>query len=165
MSSTTRKKRASAGSPESRDIAHVDHGKDAARWLLRQTGALPPAREAEGHGQRGSRADAGITIHAKNTAIDYEGVHIHIVDTPVTRFRRRGGAVLAWSTRYCCSPARSGRDAQTRFVLRKALEHGLKPILVVNKIDRVEQRAPEVVDEVFDLLVDLGATDDHSTSR
>ena len=166
MSSTSTDKRASR--KEVRNlaiIAHVDHGKTTLLdGLLRQTGALPP-RHAEAERVMDSEdleRERGITIHAKNTAIDYEGVHIHIVDTPghadfggeVERVLGMVDAVLLLAC------AVEGVMPQTRFVLRKALEHGLKPILVVNKIDRVEQRAPEVVDEVFDLLVDLGATDD-----
>ena len=146
-------------------IAHVDHGKTTLLdGLLRQTGALPP-RHAGAERVMDSEdleRERGITIHAKNTAIDYEGVHIHLVDTPghadfggeVERVLGMVDAVLLLAC------AVEGVMPQTRFVLRKALEHGLKPILVVNKIDRVEQRAPEVLGEVFDLLVDLGATDD-----
>jgi small GTP-binding protein len=146
-------------------IAHVDHGKTTLLdGLLRQTGALPPKHAAAERvmDSEDLERERGITIHAKNTAIDYEGVHIHLVDTPghadfggeVERVLGMVDAVLLLAC------AVEGVMPQTRFVLRKALEHGLKPILVVNKIDRVEQRAPEVLNEVFDLLVDLGATDD-----
>ena len=146
-------------------IAHVDHGKTTLLdGLLRQTGALPPRHAAAERvmDSEDLERERGITIHAKNTAIDYEGVHIHLVDTPghadfggeVERVLGMVDAVLLLAC------AVEGVMPQTRFVLRKALEHGLKPILVVNKIDRVEQRAPEVLNEVFDLLVDLGATDD-----
>ncbi len=146
-------------------IAHVDHGKTTLLdGLLRQTGALPPKHAAAERvmDSEDLERERGITIHAKNTAIDYEGVHIHVVDTPghadfggeVERVLGMVDAVLLLAC------AVEGVMPQTRFVLRKALEHGLKPILVVNKIDRVEQRASEVLDEVFDLLVDLGATDD-----
>ncbi len=146
-------------------IAHVDHGKTTLLdGLLRQTGALPPRHAAAERvmDSEDLERERGITIHAKNTAIDYEGVHIHLVDTPghadfggeVERVLGMVDAVLLLAC------AVEGVMPQTRFVLRKALEHGLKPILVVNKIDRVEQRAPEVLGEVFDLLVDLGATDD-----
>ena len=146
-------------------IAHVDHGKTTLLdGLLRQTGALPPKHAAAERvmDSEDLERERGITIHAKNTAIDYEGVHIHLVDTPghadfggeVERVLGMVDAVLL------LAGAVEGVMPQTRFVLRKALEHGLKPILVVNKIDRVEQRASEVLDEVFDLLVDLGANDD-----
>src|SRR5512145_1822445 len=145
-------------------IAHVDHGKTTLLdGLLRQTGALPPKQAAV---ERVMDSDAqererGITIHAKNTAIRFEGVHIHLVDTPghadfggeVERVLGMVDAVLL------LVDAVEGVMPQTRFVLRKALAHGLRPILVVNKIDRPEQRAEAVVDEVFDLLVELGADD------
>src|SRR5512147_311653 len=145
-------------------IAHVDHGKTTLLdGLLRQTGALPPKQAAV---ERVMDSDAqererGITIHAKNTAIRFEGVKIQLVDTPghadfggeVERVLGMVDAVLL------LVDAVEGVMPQTRFVLRKALEHGLRPILVVNKIDRPEQRAAEVLDEVFDLLVELGADD------
>ncbi|HVH20375.1 MAG TPA: translational GTPase TypA [Myxococcota bacterium] len=145
-------------------IAHVDHGKTTLLdGLLRQTGALPPKVAAV---ERVMDSDAqererGITIHAKNTAIRFEGVHIHLVDTPghadfggeVERVLGMVDAVLL------LVDAVEGVMPQTRFVLRKALEHGLRPILVVNNIDRPEQRAAQVLDEVFDLLVELGADD------
>ena len=146
-------------------IAHVDHGKTTLLdGLLRQTGALPPRHAAVERvmDSEDLERERGITIHAKNTAIDYEGVHIHLVDTPghadfggeVERVLGMVDAVLL------LVDAVEGVMPQTRFVLRKALEHGLRPILVVNKIDRPEQRAAEVLDEVFDLLVELGANDD-----
>jgi GTP-binding protein len=145
-------------------IAHVDHGKTTLLdGLLRQTGALPPKQAAV---ERVMDSDAqererGITIHAKNTAIRFEGVHIHLVDTPghadfggeVERVLGMVDAVLL------LVDAVEGVMPQTRFVLRKALQHGLRPILVVNKVDRPEQRAAQVLDEVFDLLVELGAND------
>jgi len=145
-------------------IAHVDHGKTTLLdGLLRQTGALPPrAAAAERVMDREDlERERGITIHAKNTAVRFEGVHIHLVDTPghadfggeVERVLGMVDAVLL------LVDAVEGVMPQTRFVLRKALEHGLRPILVVNKVDRPEQRAEAVVDEVFDLLVDLGAND------
>jgi GTP-binding protein len=146
-------------------IAHVDHGKTTLLdGLLRQTGALPPKHAAAERvmDSEDLERERGITIHAKNTAFDYEGVHIHVVDTPghadfggeVERVLGMVDAVLLLAC------AVEGVMPQTRFVLRKALQHGLRPILVVNKIDRPEQRAAEVLDEVFDLLVDLGATDE-----
>jgi GTP-binding protein len=145
-------------------IAHVDHGKTTLLdGLLRQTGALPPRHAAAERvmDREDLERERGITIHAKNTAIDYEGVHIHLVDTPghadfggeVERVLGMVDAVLLLAC------AVEGVMPQTRFVLRKALQHGLAPIVVVNKIDRPEQRAGEVLDEVFDLLVDLGAND------
>jgi len=145
-------------------IAHVDHGKTTLLdGLLRQTGALPPRHAAVERvmDSNDQERERGITIHAKNTAIRFEGVHIHLVDTPghadfggeVERVLGMVDAVLL------LVDAVEGVMPQTRFVLRKALQHGLRPILVVNKIDRPEQRAEEVLDEVFDLLVELGAND------
>ena len=145
-------------------IAHVDHGKTTlVDGLLRYTGAFG------GHSQVGDRVmdsgdlerERGITIASKNTSIEFEGIRIQLVDTPghadfggeVERILGMVDAALL------LVDAVEGVMPQTRFVVRKALEHGLRPILVVNKIDRPEQRADEVVDEVFDLLVDLGATD------
>jgi GTP-binding protein len=146
-------------------IAHVDHGKTTLLdGLLRQTGALPPKAAAVERvmDSNAQERERGITIHSKNTAIRFEGVHIHLVDTPghadfggeVERVLGMVDAVLL------LVDAVEGVMPQTRFVLRKALEHGLRPILVVNKIDRPEQRAAEVLDEVFDLLVELGASDE-----
>jgi GTP-binding protein len=145
-------------------IAHVDHGKTTLLdGLLRQTGALPPKQAAVERvmDSNDQERERGITIHAKNTAIRFEGVHIHLVDTPghadfggeVERVLGMVDAVLL------LVDAVEGVMPQTRFVLRKALQHGLRPILVVNKIDRPEQRAEQVLDEVFDLLVELGADD------
>ncbi|MCP3985607.1 MAG: translational GTPase TypA [bacterium] len=145
-------------------IAHVDHGKTTlVDGLFRFTGAV------ESHRQVADRAldsndlerERGITIVAKNTAIDFEGVHIQLVDTPghadfggeVERVLGMVDGVLL------LVDAVEGVMPQTRFVLSKALERGLGPILIVNKIDRPEQRAEAVVDEVFDLLVELGAND------
>jgi GTP-binding protein len=145
-------------------IAHVDHGKTTlVDGLLRQTGAF------RAHQAVAERAldnedlerERGITIHAKNTAIEFEGVRINLVDTPghadfggeVERVLGMVDAVLL------LVDAVEGVMPQTRFVLGKALAHGLRPLVVINKIDRPEQRAHAVVDEVFDLLVELGASD------
>jgi len=145
-------------------IAHVDHGKTTLLdGLLRQTGAAgqrkPLAERALDRGEL--ERERGITILSKNTAVDFEGVRIHLVDTPghsdfggeVERVLGMVDAVLL------LVDAVDGVMPQTRFVLRKALGHGLRPIVVVNKIDRPDQRAHAVVDEVFDLLVELGADD------
>jgi GTP-binding protein len=146
-------------------IAHVDHGKTTLLdGLLRFTGVFRQNQEVAERvmDSQDLERERGITILAKNTAIDFEGVHIQLVDTPghadfggeVERVLGMVDAVLL------LVDAVEGVMPQTRFVLRKALEHGLRPILVVNKIDRPEQRAASVVDEVFDLLVELGANDE-----
>lgn len=146
-------------------IAHVDHGKTTLLdGLMAQTGAH---RENQQVAERAMDSEdlereRGITIHAKETAIEYEGVRIHVVDTP--GHADFGGEVervlgLVDSVLLLVDSV-EGVMPQTRFVVGKALEHGLRPILVVNKIDRPEQRAEEVLDEVFDLLVSLGANDE-----
>jgi GTP-binding protein len=146
-------------------IAHVDHGKTTlVDGMLKQTLEL-------GHGQEiAERAldsnvlerERGITILAKNTAVEYEGVKINIVDTP--GHADFGGEVerVLGMVDGCLLlvDAAEGPMPQTRFVLRKAIELGLKPIVVVNKIDRPDARPDEVVDLVFDLTADLGASDE-----
>jgi GTP-binding protein len=146
-------------------IAHVDHGKTTLLdGLLRQTGAF---RENQVVADRvmdseDIERERGITILAKETAIEFEGVRIHLVDTPghadfggeVERVLGMVDAVLL------LVDAVEGVMPQTRFVVGKALANGLRPLLVVNKMDRPEQRAHAVVDEVFDLLVGMGATDE-----
>ena len=146
-------------------VAHVDHGKTTLLdGLLRQTGALGqrravPERAMDSEDQERER---GITIHSKSTCVDFDGVRIHLVDTPghadfggeVERVLGMADAALL------LVDAVEGVMPQTRFVLRKALERGIRPLLVVNKVDRPEQRAQEVVDEVFDLLVELDANDE-----
>jgi GTP-binding protein len=145
-------------------IAHVDHGKTTlVDGLLRACGAF---RENQQVADRvldsgDLERERGITILSKNTSIEFEGVRIQLVDTPghadfggeVERILGMVDAALL------LVDAVEGVMPQTRFVLRKALQHGLRPILVVNKIDRPEQRGESVVDEVFDLLVELGADD------
>ena len=146
-------------------IAHVDHGKTTlVDGMLDQTLEL-------GHGQEiAERAmdsnvlekERGITILAKNTAVEYNGVKINIVDTP--GHADFGGEVerVLGMVDGCLLlvDAAEGPMPQTRFVLRKAIELGLKPIVVVNKIDRPDARPDEVVDLVFDLMADLGASDE-----
>ena len=152
-------------------IAHVDHGKTTlVDQLLRQSGQF---RENELKGEciidsNPLERERGITILAKNCAIDYtdrEGqqYHINIVDTPghadfggeVERVLKMADGVLL------LVDAVDGTMPQTRYVLGKALANGLKPIVVINKMDRPEARPASVLNEVFDLLVDLGA-DDHA---
>ncbi len=146
-------------------IAHVDHGKTTlVDGLLKQTLKL-------GHGEEiAERAmdsndlekERGITILAKNTAVEYKGVKINIVDTP--GHADFGGEVerVLGMVDGCLLlvDAAEGPMPQTRFVLRKALELGLKPIVVINKIDRQDARPEEVVNLTFDLMAELGANDD-----
>ena len=146
-------------------ISHVDHGKTTlVDGLLRQTLDL-------GHGQQISdramdsnvlERERGITILAKNTAVEYEGVKINIVDTPGhTDFGGEVERVLGMVDGcLLLVDAAEGPMPQTRFVLRKAVELGLKPIVVVNKVDRADARPDEVVNLTFDLMADLGATDE-----
>jgi GTP-binding protein len=145
-------------------IAHVDHGKTTlVDGLLRACGAFQEHASIEERVMDSGdlEKERGITIQSKTTAVDYEGVRIQLVDTPghadfggeVERVLGMADAALLLCDAY------EGVMPQTRFVLRKALAHGLKPILVVNKIDKPEERAEEVVNEVFDLLVELGADD------
>ena len=137
-------------------IAHVDHGKTTlVDGLLRQTGLFRSGQEIA------ERVMDSGDLLSKSTQIEYEGTHISLVDTPghadfggeVERVLGMVDGVLL------LVDAVEGVMPQTRFVVAKALEHGLRPILVINKIDRPEQRANEVLDEVFDLLVELGAND------
>ena len=146
-------------------ISHVDHGKTTlVDGLLQQTLEL-------GHGQEISERamdsnvlekERGITILAKNTAVQYDGVKINIVDTPGhTDFGGEVERVLGMVDGcLLLVDAAEGPMPQTRFVLRKAISLGLKPILVVNKVDRMDARPEEVVDLTFDLMADLGASDE-----
>ena len=146
-------------------ISHVDHGKTTlVDGLLQQTLEL-------GHGQEISERamdsnvlekERGITILAKNTAVEYDGVKINIVDTPGhTDFGGEVERVLGMVDGcLLLVDAAEGPMPQTRFVLRKAIGLGLKPILVVNKVDRMDARPEEVVDLTFDLMADLGASDE-----
>jgi GTP-binding protein len=143
-------------------IAHVDHGKttlvDAMLW---QSGIF---RANEHVAERvmdsiDLEREKGITIMAKNTAIHYKGVKINIVDTP--GHADFGGEVERTLTLVdgvlLLVDAAEGPLPQTRFVLKKALEAGLTPVVVINKIDRQDARAAEVLDEVYDLFIDLDA--------
>jgi GTP-binding protein len=146
-------------------IAHVDHGKTTlVDCLLKQSGTFR-TNEAVIERVMDSNElekERGITILAKNLSIRYHGVKINIVDTPghsdfggeVERVLKMVDAVLL------LVDAAEGTMPQTRFVLRKAFELGLKPIVCINKIDRPDARPHEIIDEVFDLMVDLGATDE-----
>ncbi len=151
-------------------IAHVDHGKttlvDAMLW---QSGTFR-ANESVAERVMDSidlEREKGITIMAKNTAIHYQGTRINIVDTPghadfgaeVERTLKMVDGVML------LVDASEGPLPQTRFVLRKAFEAGLPPIVVINKIDRPDARVQEVLNEVYDLFIDLDATRSSSTSR
>lgn len=146
-------------------IAHVDHGKTTlVDKLLQQSGIY---RENESVQERAMDSndlerERGITILAKNTAITYKDYLINIVDTPghadfggeVERIMKMVDGVLLVVDAY------EGCMPQTKFVLRKALEHQLTPIVVVNKIDRPAARPAEVIDEVLDLFIELDANDE-----
>ena len=150
-------------------IAHVDHGKTTlVDEMLKQGGAF---RENQNVAERvmdsnDLERERGITILAKNTSVMYNGVKINIIDTPghadfggeVERVLKMvDGVVLLVDAAEGCMP-------QTRFVLQKALEMGLKIIVVVNKIDRPDARLDEIGDEVLELLLDLDASDDQLES-
>jgi len=146
-------------------IAHVDHGKTTlVDALLRQSKVF---RENEKVQERvmdsnDLEKERGITILSKNTAVMYNDVKINIIDTPghadfggeVERVLKMVDSVLLVVDAY------EGAMPQTKFVLKKALELKLKPMVVINKIDRKDARAEEVIDEVFDLFVELGADDE-----
>ena len=146
-------------------IAHVDHGKTTmVDQLLRKSGTF---RENEQIDERvmdsnDIEKERGITILAKTTAIDYKGYRINILDTPghadfggeVERIMNMVDGVLLIVDAY------EGTMPQTRFVLKKALEAGVTPIVVVNKIDKPTARPVQVIDEVLDLFIELGADED-----
>src|ERR1035437_5574414 len=145
-------------------IAHVDHGKTTlVDQLLRQSGTF---RSNQAVVERvmdsmDLEREKGITIKAKNAAFQYKDYHINIVDTPghadfggeVERILKMIDGVLL------VVDAFDGPQAQTKFVLRKALEVGAKPIVVINKIDRENARPHKVLDMVFELFLELNATD------
>jgi GTP-binding protein len=147
-------------------IAHVDHGKTTlVDQLLKQSGTFR-ANEAKASEQRimdsmDLEREKGITIRAKNAAFKWQDYHVNIVDTPghadfggeVERIMKMIDGVLL------VVDAHDGPQAQTKFVLKKALENGAKPIVVINKIDRENARAHKVLDLVFDLFIELNATD------
>ena len=146
-------------------IAHVDHGKTTlVDQLLKQSGTFRSNEHVEERAMDSGdiERERGITILAKNTAIQYKDTRINILDTPghadfggeVERIMKMvDGVVLVVDAYEGCMP-------QTRFVLKKALEQKLTPMVVVNKIDRDFARPAEVVDEVIDLFIELGAEED-----
>ncbi len=146
-------------------IAHVDHGKTTlVDHLLKQTGAFRLNQQVEKRimDSNALEKERGITILAKNLSIHYKNCKINIIDTPghadfggeVERTLRMVDGVLL------LVDAAEGPLPQTKFVLKKSLDLGLKPIVVINKIDRKDARPNEVLNEVFDLFVSLGASDD-----
>ncbi|HSO05596.1 MAG TPA: translational GTPase TypA [Pelomicrobium sp.] len=146
-------------------IAHVDHGKTTlVDKLLHQAGTFAAHQHVEERVMDSNdlEKERGITILAKNTAVDYEGTHINIVDTPGHRdFGGEVERVLSMVDGVLLLvDAVDGPMPQTRFVTRKALALGLKPIVVVNKVDRDGARADWVVNQTFDLFDKLGASEE-----
>lgn len=146
-------------------IAHVDHGKTTlVDQLLRQSGTFRSNQKVDERvmDSMDLEKEKGITIRAKNAAFRWKNYHINIVDTPghadfggeVERIMKMVDGVLL------VVDSHDGPQAQTKFVLRKALEHKLKPIVVLNKIDRENARPHKVLDMVFDLFLELNATDE-----
>merc|ERR1712176_405396 len=154
-------------------IAHVDHGKTTlVDALIRQSGVFRDDNQAEEAGERvmdsgDQERERGITILSKNLAIQRDGIKINIMDTPghadfggeVERVLNMCDGVLL------LVDSVEGPKPQTRFVLDKALKKGMKALVVVNKVDRPAARVDYVVDNVFDLFVDLGATDEQTDFR
>src|SRR4029077_7178635 len=146
-------------------IAHVDHGKTTlVDAMLRQSGTFRDNEQVRDRimDSMDLERERGITIMAKNTSVHYHDVKINIVDTPgnadfggeVERVLKMvDGVILLVDAAEGCLP-------QTRFVLRKALEARLPAIALVNKIDRQDARPEEVVNEIYDLFIDLGANDE-----
>src|SRR5215813_12848304 len=146
-------------------IAHVDHGKTTlVDGMLKQSGIFRANQEVADRVMDSNdlERERGITILAKNTALFFKDTKINIVDTPghsdfggeVERaLRMVDGVVLLVD-------ASEGPLPQTRYVLQKALAAKLPPVIVLNKIDRVDARAKEVLDEIYDLFIDLDATED-----
>ena len=146
-------------------IAHVDHGKTTlVDAMLKQSGVFRANQQVQERvmDSNDQERERGITILAKNTSVMHDGCKINILDTPghadfggeVERVLNMVDGVLLLVDAY------EGPMPQTKYVLRKALEHHLKPVVVINKIDRPDQRVEEVVDEVLDLFIELNANDD-----
>src|SRR5690625_500444 len=145
-------------------IAHVDHGKTTlVDQLLKYSGIFSEHEKVQDRAMDSDdlEQERGITILAKNTAVTYQDKTINILDTPghadfggeVERIMKMVDGVLLVVDAY------EGTMPQTRFVLQKALEQNLTPVVVVNKVDRPNSRPTEVVDEVSDLSIELGASD------
>jgi len=146
-------------------IAHVDHGKTTlVDQLLKQAGTFRANQKTDERmmDSMDLEKEKGITIRAKNAAFRWQGYHVNLVDTPghadfggeVERIMKMVDGVLL------VVDAHDGPQAQTKFVLRKAMENGLKPVVVINKIDRENARPHKVLDMVFELFLELGATDE-----
>lgn len=146
-------------------IAHVDHGKTTlVDHMLKQTGAWRTNQHVDKRvmDSNALEKERGITILAKNLSVKYKGIKINIIDTPghadfggeVERTLKMVDGVLL------LVDAAEGPLPQTKFVLKKSLDLGLKPIVVINKIDRKDARPDDVLNEVFDLFISLGATED-----
>lgn len=146
-------------------IAHVDHGKTTlVDALLKQSHTFRANEKVEERVMDSNdlEKERGITILSKNTAVIYNDIKINIVDTPghadfggeVERVLKMVDSVLLVVDSY------EGPMPQTKFVLKKSLELGLKPIVIINKIDKPNARPTDVIDEVFDLFVELGANDE-----
>jgi len=141
-------------------IAHVDHGKTTLTdAIMRQTGMT---KEGVSMDSNALEQERGITIYSKNTSIFYKGTKINIVDTPGhADFGSEVERVLrAIDTVLLLVDAQEGPMPQTRFVLKKSLELGLKPIVVLNKIDKKASRPKEALDEILELFMELGATEE-----
>jgi GTP-binding protein len=150
-------------------IAHVDHGKTTlVDEMLKQSGTFRENQVVEERVMDSNdiERERGITILAKNTSINYSGVKVNIIDTPGhADFSGEVERVLKMVTGVLILvDAAEGPMPQTRFVMQKALEMNHKLIIVVNKIDRPDERIPEVVDEVLELLMDLNANDEQLES-
>ena len=146
-------------------IAHVDHGKTTlVDGILKHSGMFRDNEDVSTitMDSNALEQERGITILAKTTALDYKGVRINILDTPghadfggeVERIMNMVDGVLLVVDAY------EGAMPQTRFVLKKAFEAGVKPIVIINKVDKPSARCKEVVDEVLDLFIELGADDE-----
>src|SRR3989339_740317 len=144
-------------------IAHVDHGKTTLTDQLMKQGGM--VEEGVTMDSNALELERGITIYSKNTSVNYKGTKINIVDTPghadfgseVERVLRAIDSVLL------LVDAQEGPMPQTRFVLKKSLELGLKPIVVINKIDKPAANPHHVESEVLGLFLELGATEEQAT--
>ena len=145
-------------------IAHVDHGKTTlVDGILKHSGMFRDNEDVSNVSMDSNalEKERGITILAKTTALDYKGVRINILDTPghadfggeVERIMNMVDGVLLVVDAY------EGAMPQTRFVLKKAFEAGVKPVVIINKVDKPSARCKQVVDEVLDLFIELGADD------